>query len=30
VLDPRSSPKLTLNDLRPDELAELVDIANAE
>jgi hypothetical protein len=30
VLDPRSSPKLTLNDLRPDELAELLDIANAD
>lgn len=30
VLDPKSSAKLTLADLRPDELAELVDIANAE
>jgi hypothetical protein len=30
VLDPKSSAKLTLADLRPDELAELVDIANAD
>jgi len=29
-LDPKSSTKLTIADLRPDELAELVDMSNAE